>query len=380
LIRSPTLVRLALATLAAAALVPMPASAQSGPEEPALRLHGWAESGYTYASSGAGQLAVEPLLNRFGREFLADQIALVLEKPARADGLSAGFYLQFLAGADAAALQGPGDITTSNPRFGGVVRQVYAEAHLPALTEGGIDVRLGRQGSLMGFESYMAPRRSFYSLSYQWNFGEDGADTGAWATWHVTERLDLTYGVTLGSNTFFTLAGDAPCHLAQVNWWPGEGRKTLLNATLLVGDEAAGKTRPANPGSLATVAEFRLQHAWSERLTHYLQVNMGWDQGVPGVGTGQWYGVLAAGVYKLAGNLDGALRMEWFDDVHGTRTGFATGYTALTAAATWRPRPWLAVRPEVRGDFAGEPVFGPAAGPARSPRQLTAALECVLQF
>jgi hypothetical protein len=369
-----------MAALASAVFVPMPAGAQSDPEEPVLRLHGWAESGYTYASSGAGQLAVEPLLNRFGREFLANQIALVLDRPARRDDLSAGFYLQFFAGADAAALQGPGDIQSSNPRFGGVVRQVYAEAHLPALTEGGVDLQFGRQGSPMGFESYMAPRRPFYSLSYQWNYGEDGADTGARATWHVTERLDLTYGITLGSNTFFTLRGDAPCHLAQVNWWPGEGRKTLLNATLVIGDEAVGKTRPANPGSLATVVELRLQHARDERLTQYLQVNMGWDQDVPGVGLGQWYGALAAVVWKVTETAEAAVRLEWFDDVNGTRTGFATNYAALTAAATWRPRPWLSLRPEVRGDFAGREVFGPGSGAARTPRQLTAALECVFQF
>lgn len=373
-------IRRAALHLGVALLLPGPLLAQQDGERFPVQLRGWADLGYTYASSGAGRLAVEPWLNRFGREFLLDQTALVLEKPTRSDGLSTGFYVQFLGGADASALQGPGDITNTNPRFGGVLRQVYGSLHVPILTEGGVDVRLGRQGSLMGFESYMAPLRPFYSLSYQWNYGEDGADTGVWVTWHARAQLDLTCGMTLGSNTFFTLRGDSPCYLAQANWWPAEDKQTLLNATLLIGDEAAGQTRPANPGSLATVVELRLEQAWTERLRQYVQVNMGWDQHVPGVGLGSWYSVLTAATCTLTEKIDGAFRVEWFDDVDGVRTGFPTNYVEVTAAATWKPRPWLAVRPEVRGDFAGRNVFGPVSSLGRTSSQFLAAFECVVKF
>lgn len=351
--------------LAVALLSAVPAQAPDSP-----RVHGWAEFGYSYASSAAGPLAVEPLLNRFGREFLVNQLAVVVERPAA----PVGFYAQVFAGADAATLAGPGDIQTGDPRFGAVVRQVYASW----VTDVGVELRAGRMGSLMGFESYQAPRRPFYSLSYQWNFAEDGADTGLWATWHVNPRLDLTYGVTLGSNTFFTLAGDAPCHLMQVALRPTAA--TTWTATLVIGDEAVGKTRPANPGSLATVAELRLRQAWTDRLTHHVQLNVGCDQDVPGVGVGAWYGALTAVVAQLSDDLQGAVRLEWFDDAGGTRTGVATHYAAVTAAATWSPWPRVAIRPEVRGDFAGVPAFGPQAGPPVSARQWTAGVECVLRF
>ncbi len=47
-------------------------------------------------------------------------------------------------------------------------------------------------------------------------------------------------------------------------------------------------------------------------------------------------------------------RLEFFDDVQGQRTGFAGLYTAGTAGLTYKPRPWLWLRPEVRVDYNGE--------------------------
>src|SRR5262249_11187179 len=157
------------------------------------------------------------------------------------------------AGSDAAFLQGPGDISSSNPRFGFTVRQLYASAHLPVLTDGGVDVVVGRQGTWMGYESYMAPSRPLYSLSYQWDFAEDGADTGVWTTWHLSEQMDLRYAVTLGSNTFFTLRGDAPCHLVQTNYWLGAEKSTQITGTLLIGNQAVGNVIPFTAGNLDTV-------------------------------------------------------------------------------------------------------------------------------
>jgi hypothetical protein len=44
------------------------------------------------------------------------------------------------------------------------------------------------------------------------------------------------------------------------------------------------------------------------------------------------------------------VRLEFFDDVDGQRTGFARLYTAATAGACYRPKQWLTLRPEIRYD------------------------------
>lgn len=348
--------------------------------ERGVRVYGWADMGYTYASSGTGLLAVQPQMNRFGREYLLNQLAAVVERTPDADRFSTGYRVEMLGGADAADLQGPGDIHSDNPRVGGVVRQLYVAAHVPALTDGGVDLQLGRRGTPMGYESYRATQRPFYSLSYQWNYAEDGADTGLWSTWHATDRLDLIYGLTMGANTFFTFRGHAPDHLIQLDHWLQEARRTRLTGTVLIGNQAVGNVLPVKPGELDTVVELRAQQAWTSGFSQVVQANLGWDSGTPVIGLARWYGLMTIGVWKLTPRLDGQARLEWFDDVTGSRSGFPTNYYAVTAGVSHQLRPWLLLRPEVRGDLAGLPAFGPLNSPHRSDRQLTAALECLVKF
>ncbi len=345
-----------------------------------LRASGWLDMGYTYASTASGRLAAAPEMNRFGNEFLLNQFALVLERPLARDDWAWGFYTQLFNGADAYTLQGPGDIQNTNQHFGASLHQVNLQAHLPILSDGGVDLVFGRQGSLMGYESYMAPLRPFYSLSYQWYFAEDGADTGCWATWHAAPDWDFTYGTCLGSNTLFTLRGDAPSHVLQLRQWLDREHKLYHAGTLIVGDQAVGKTIAFLPGTLAAVVEYRIQYAASDRLTQVVQGNIGADQDVRFIGTGRWYGLLTNSVYRLDERLDAQLRLEWFDDEDGTRTGRATDYVAVTSGLAARLTPRLTLRPELRGDFAGKPIYGRLDSLHRERNQLTAAVECVWTF
>jgi hypothetical protein len=64
--------------------------------------------------------------------------------------------------------------------------------------------------------------------------------------------------------------------------------------------------------------------------------------------------------------------------VKGTRTGVDTSYSEVTLGANWHPNKYLEVRPEIRGDFAGQPAFG-AGGPSER-SQLTAVLSALVKF
>ena len=50
-----------------------------------IRTYGWVEGGYTGASTGAGILSVQPRQNRFGDEFLLNQIGWAIQKPLQQD-------------------------------------------------------------------------------------------------------------------------------------------------------------------------------------------------------------------------------------------------------------------------------------------------------
>jgi hypothetical protein len=324
-------------------------------------------------------MTTEPRENRFGNEFLVDQIAIVLERPLKQDELSWGFNITYYGGADAALLQPKGgmDDPPGDPRFSHDFRQLYVSAHLPILTEGGVDIRAGRMGTIIGYESALAPYRPFYSNDYQWFYSQDGAWTGMLSNWHVNKQLDILNGITWGANTFFTdRSENSHCYIGQINYWLQEDKRTLLSASLHLGRDAIFAA-PGLNGDFDTVVELRIQHKWSKYLEQILQSDMGWDKEIPGVGTGQWYSFMNIFVYHATSHWDVNFRGEWFDDVHGTRTGFSTAYTEFTFGLDYHPYKWISLRPEARIDSSDD---ARAFNDGSDKTQFTAAIDCLLKF
>ena len=345
-----------------------------------IRAFGWVEGGYTGASSGSGLLNVEPRLNRFGNEFLLNQVGLVLQKPLKQDEYDLGFNIRYFAGADAALGQPKGGIgsTITNERFSQDFRDLYVQAHLPILTEGGMNIKLGRMNTIIGYNGFLAPYRPFYSSDYQFFYSQDGAFTGLLTQLVVNDQLDFWNGVTLGANTFFTMrSNDSVCYIGQVNYWLTSEHKTRFTGSVYAGPDAIFAA-PGLNGDFVTMVELRVQQNWSERLTQIVQSNMGWDTNTP-VGTGQWYGLYTIGILHLSENWDALGRAEWFQDTNGTRTGIATNYSAVTVGVNWHPTRYLDVRPEIRGDFAGKDAFG-GGGVAKDRSQLTGVVSALLKF
>jgi hypothetical protein len=323
-----------------------------------IRTFGWVEGGYTGASTGPGVLSVQTRLNRFGDEFLLNEIGWVIEKPLEQNVFNLGFMMRYFAGANAALGAPKGGIDSSpNPHFGQDFRDLYISAHLPILTDGGVDFRIGRMNTIIGYNGFLAPYRPFYSSDYQFFYSQDGAFTGWLAGLHVTNRLDVWNGMTLGANTFFVQrSSNSICYIGQVNYWVTDEKKTRLTASTYVGPDAIFAA-PHMAGDFVSMVELRLQQNWSPRFTQIIQNNMGWDANTP-IGTGSWYGLYTLLLFHLTPQFDLNFRGEWFDDVKGTRTGINTNYAEVTGGFNWHPIKYLEIRPEIRGDFAGAPAFG----------------------
>ena len=199
-----------------------------------IRTFGWVEGGYTGASTGTGILSVETRQNRFGNEFLLNQIGWVIEKPLQQDTFNLGFMMRYFAGADAALGAAKGGIDSSpNPHFGQDFRDLYLSAHLPILTDGGMDFKIGRMNTIIGYNGFLAPYRPFYSSDYQFFYSQDGAFTGWLTDLHVSNRLDVWNGMTLGANTFFVQRSSRSiCYIGQVNYWVTDEKKTRLTASV----------------------------------------------------------------------------------------------------------------------------------------------------
>ena len=345
-----------------------------------IRTFGWVEGGYTYSSGGPGIMSIETRQNRYGDEFLLNQIGLVIQKPLKQDQFDIGFDVRYFAGADAAlgAAKGGIDFPPDNPRFGQDFRDLDLTAHLPIFTDGGMDVKIGRMNTIIGYNGFLSPYRPLYSSDYQFFYSQDGAFTGALTDMHVSDRLDVWNGITFGANTFFTMrSNDSYCYIGQVNYWVTDEKVTRLTGSVYAGPNAIFAA-PGLAGDFDTVVELRLQQNWSEYFTQIIQSNMGWDTDTP-VGTGQWYGVYSIGIFHLCTDWDLVARAEWFDDVEGTRTGIATNYSEATLGTNWHPNKYLEVRPEIRGDFAGKAAFGPGGVPENH-SQLTIAASAMVKF
>ncbi len=358
------------------------------PADSRLKIYGWLETEYTYRSTGPGRTTVAPVMDRFGNEFLLRQLALRIERPLNPNDWSWGFNMQPYAGSDPAFLNPirGAIIDHPNPRFGFDFSDLNLTAHLPILTEGGVDLKAGRQTTVIGSQAAQAPWRIFASSDYQWYIAQEGRYTGVSGTWHVHPQLDLHYGLEMGWGTFFENLSVAPTHIAQVNYWLQEDKRTKFTATLLTGPE-----RPHYSGN-TTVVELRVTQNWNRHLTQIVQSHIGYSDGnifgplAPKEHFGGLWNIFSYHVDPL---WDVNFRTEWYDDVNGG--GYPGGfgpligpnnYYEVTLGLDHHPTKWLQIRPEIRGDFADRnPAFGAVDRPGSLRReQLTLALEMLIKF
>jgi len=72
--------------------------------------------------------------------------------------------------------------------------------HFPVIFSGGIDVKAGIYPTPIGYEVIDANGNFFYTHSYIFNYGIPLKHTGAYATAHVTDMVDIWAGVDSGVN------------------------------------------------------------------------------------------------------------------------------------------------------------------------------------
>jgi hypothetical protein len=349
-----------------------------------FKIYGWLETEYDFRTTGRGPTNVAPLMDRFGDEFMLRELAFRIERQLDPRELSWGFTIQPYAGSDAAFLNPirGAMIQNPNPRFGFDLGELNVTAHLPVLTEGGVDIKAGRQSTVIGSQGSMAPWRIFASSDYQWAFAEDHFFTGISANWHVTQLLDIYNGIEWGWNTFYTELTEQPTYIGQINYWLTDERKTCLTSTVLTGPERTNSSRNT------TVVELRVVENWYQYLTQIVQSHLGFSGANtfgPFLGHENFYGVWNIFQFHVTPKLDTNFRTEWYDDVEGHGfpggTGFRNNYVELTFGLDYHPTPWLQIRPEIRSDFADHtPAFGATDNIHLHRDQLTVALEVLVKF
>lgn len=171
---------------------------------------------------------------------------LTVQRPLdpKAEGVDFGFKVQGQIGTDARYNHFLGELDyLIHDRTQLAVIEAHALAHLPILTEGGIDVKVGQFVTYNGFEVIPAKDNLFYTHSYMFNFGPF-KHTGAMVTTHATSWLDVYTGVTTGLNTSIGWPGD---NNNSPSIHGGLGLNLLDGKLTIIGFTHAG---PENPKQL----------------------------------------------------------------------------------------------------------------------------------
>jgi hypothetical protein len=305
-------------------------------------------------------------------------------------GYQWGFKVQFMYGSDARYTQFLGELNNVVPgeRYQLDVVEANVQAHLPWLTEGGIDLKAGQYPTPLGYETIDPSTNPFYSHSYIFQFGLPFKHTGALTVTHVNSVVDVYGGIDTGTNTTFGPLGDNNGAIGGI----GGFNLTLLGGNLTIlalthfGPEQA--TRLLSPVGVNANGQWRYYNdiliTWkiNDKLTSVTETNLVRDSyGSNGQGA-NGFGVAQYGSYALTDTLALNGRLEYWRDDHNffvasysnnsapilVQQGFIVGgvhaapgsnttYGAMTVGVTWKPSlpepiSGLLVRPEIRWDHA----------------------------
>ena len=242
-----------------------------------------------------------------------------------------------------------------------------------------MDFKIGRMNTIIGYNGFLAPYRPFYSSDYQFFYSQDGAFTGFLTDLHVTNRLDIWNGMTLGANTFFVQRSTRLVLLHRPGQLLADGREEdAVDGLGLLRPER--HLRRPEPGRRLTTRSWSCASSktGARASLRSSSRNMGWDANTP-VGTGSWYGLYTIGIFHLNPQARrprsrGMVRRRQ-GHANRNRHQLCRGDPGLN----WHPIKCLEIRPEIRGDFAGAHAFG-VNGAHTDRSQLTGGISFLVKF
>ncbi len=371
--------------------------------ESRFKISGWIDSGITFNpdspqdNQNFGRIfddrANEPLLN---------QVVINFERALapKLDEFDWGFRLQFMYGSDARFIHSLGlfDDTAATSILQPDLVEAYLNLHFPVITEGGLDLKLGKFVTLEGAETIDPHTNFFYSHTYIFNFGIPFNHTGALATWHATSHLNLVAGLTRGVNTSVDDNNDSIAFHGGIGLDLNEG-KIVVSAATHIGPET-----PNNNHDQRYLNTITTTWKITDKLTSITDLNYAHDAGADA----DAYGVAQYFTYAINSWLTAGVRGEIFRDDKGfyvvsfandhdpmralegeptidSRTvgGGKTTYGAVTLGLNIKPTvpkaaASLAIRPELRFDSAlnGTHPFNDSS----QLNQFTAGIDVIISF
>jgi hypothetical protein len=310
------------------AAFPLAAQTLTPPEEKARFISGWIETSFTANfDSPRDNQNFGRLFDDRSNELVVTQAVVNFERAVTKEPkFDWGFKLQLMFGTDARYLHSLGMRfhQAENGQYQGDIPEVFLGLHIPVLTDGGVDVKVGKFVTLVGFETVDPNGNTFYSHTYIFNFGVPTNHTGVLFTLHASETLDLMAGVTRGVNTSIDDNNDAL------------GFHGGFNLTLHGGDIVLGAATHIGPESTDDDTDIRYMNdiwlTWNinKRLSATTEINYIRDN----LADADAYGAAQYLTYSISDNVSASLRAEiWRDDRGFYVAQYANAFDALRSFA-----------------------------------------------
>src|SRR5437763_1314250 len=212
------------------------------------------------------------------------------------------------------------------------IPEIYLSLHFPMVTEGGIDVKIGKFVTLEGAETIDPRTNPFYSHSYIFNFAIPFNHTGALFTLYATKWLNLVAGVTRGVNTSIDDNNDAPAFHGGIGLHFNE-EKFVVSAATHIGPET-----PGNDSDLRYLNTITVTWKITDKLTSITDLNYTHDDAADATA----YGMAQYLTYTINDKITAKIRGEIWRDAQGFFAAqFADPHDpvrALVGAPTIDPR------------------------------------------
>ena len=346
-----------------------------------IKLNAQFEGGAIINPSGSSDgLNFGQLFTDRANQFVLNQALITLQRATdpKATDYDFGFKLQGLYGTDARYAQALGEWNSAfDSRYQLSLIEANITAHLPWLTAGGIDAKVGQFASPLGYETIDPSTNPFYSHSYIFNFGVPLLSAGGLAVTHVSPMLDIYLGIDSGANTTYgagdnntAIGGTAGFNLTFLG-----GNLTILALTHF-GPENPSRTVPNADSYYRYFNDIVVTYKASDVLSFTTELNLVRDDLLPAnaFGAAQYVSYTLNDHVALNGRAeiyrdDNGFFVAGYRGYHdyvnaqygfpapGVVTAGPNTYSEITLGLTWKPTlpapiAGLMIRPEVRYDYA----------------------------
>jgi hypothetical protein len=261
----------------------------------------------------------------------------------------------------------------------------YVDLYIPWVAQG-MQITAGRYLSLPDIEAQFSPEN--YLLTHSILYTVDAyTNVGIITTTKLNNQWTVQLGVHGGDDSAPWNSSSRPSLQACVRWVSASNNDMLYPC---IESYNGDKQTYNNLQEFVTTWGHRFTkkiHMLTEAYYIYVKDQPGAPEGVPGyplgdappfpIGINPAYGIVNYFNVELNTNNMISFRNEFYDDVQGQRTGFATRYSSHTLGLTHWVTPDLEIRPEIRYERAYD---FPAYNNGRKYYQATALIDAILHY